>query len=198
MKAVVLAAGEGRRLRPKTKDVPKPMLEIGPKPILQYNLEALRRAGIKEVTINLHYLPQTIRQYFKAGRRFGLRISYSYEKKLLGTAGAIKKLGHNLKETFLVVYGDSLRDIDFKALLREHRKKKGMITIALYNPEDKAGCGIVEINRQKRILRFTEKPKGLTANSRWANCGVYVLEPEVLEYIPPDSFYDFAIDLFPR
>lgn len=198
MKAVVLAAGKGERLGNLTKHSPKPMLMLGGKPIIQYCVEGLADAGIRDIFINLYYLPKVITSFLGDGSKFGVNIAYSYEDKLLGTAGAVKKIGRSLTETFLVVYSDTLRKIDYKELINLHLNKGSLATVALYRTPSQKGCGIVELGNDFKITSFLEKPKNYSGMSNFANAGVYCLEPEVMDFIPEDAEYDFASELFPK
>ena len=197
MKAMILAAGEGTRLRPLTLERPKPMLPIGGKPLLEHIIDLLKRHGIRAMAINLHYKPEVVMDYFGHGQRFGVEITYSVEDPILGTAGAVKKLQEYFKDTFLVIYGDLLTNIDITSLVEYHQIKGGMITVALYRVENPSACGIVELSGEGRIRRFVEKPPPEEVFTDLANAGVYVVESEVLDYIPPETFYDFGQDLFP-
>src|ERR1051326_4195920 len=148
MRALILAAGEGTRLRPLTLDRPKPMLPVGGRPILEHLVVLLRDHGIREVAINLHYKPRGISDYFGDGTRFGVQITYSLEARLLGSAGAAKQLDWFLgstSEPFIVIYGDVLADIDLHQLINVHGSKRGLGTLALYHVEDPGRCGIVEL-----------------------------------------------------
>lgn len=197
MRALILAAGEGTRLRPLTLKCAKAMLPVGGRPVLEHLVRLLRTHGITEIAINLHHRPSDIMDYFGDGHDFGVQITYSLEKELLGTAGAVKKLQHFFTDTFFVVYGDLLTTLDLTALIEFHRRKRGMATVALYRVSNPESCGIIELDGQGRIRRFVEKPEPETAFSDLANAGVYVLEPEVLDFIPRGIFYDFGHDLFP-
>lgn len=199
MKALVLAAGEGRRLRPLTLRQPKPMLPVAGKPVLEHVIALLRQHGVTDIAINLHHRPQAIVNYFGDGERFGVRITYSWEKRLLGSAGAVKKLARYFRDgAFFVVYGDLLTDLDLTALGRFHTRVGAAVTVALYWVEEPARCGIVELLEDGRIGRFVEKPAPEEAFSNLANAGVYVMEPWIAEYIPDATPYDFGHDLFPR
>ncbi len=197
MKAMILAAGEGTRLRPLTLERPKPMLPIGGKPLLEHSIELLKQHGITEMAINLHYKPEVVMDYFSHGQRFGVEITYSVEDPILGTAGAVKKLQDYFNDTFLVIYGDLLTNMDITSLVEYHQIKEGMVTVALYRVENPSACGIVELSVEGRIRRFVEKPPPEEVFTDLANAGVYVVESEVLDYIPPETFYDFGQDLFP-
>ncbi|MCS7260865.1 MAG: nucleotidyltransferase family protein [Anaerolineae bacterium] len=197
MKAMILAAGEGTRLRPLTEQCPKPMLPVAGRPLLEHTLAWLQRYGIREVAINLHHLPEAIRGYFGDGSRFGMRITYSPEEQLLGTAGAVRRLEHFFNETFVVVYGDVLTDLDLAALLRFHREHQGIGTITLYRVNNPTACGLVELDWDGRVVRFIEKPRPEEVFTNLANAGVYILEPEVIAQIPPEGASDFGRDVFP-
>jgi len=195
-KAMVLAAGEGRRLHPLTQTCPKPMLPLGGRPVLQYGLEMLRSCGVQEVAINLHHLPQMITEYFSSGRWLGVNITYSYEESLLGSAGAVRKLAAFFQEPFFVLYGDVLFDIDLQQVVCFHREAGGLMTLVVHQAEDPTTCGVVEMDRTGRVLRFEEKPP--VPFSPWCNSGLYIMEPEVVGHIPPNCFYDFGKDLIPH
>jgi NDP-sugar pyrophosphorylase family protein len=197
VKALILAAGEGTRLRPLTLDRPKPMLRVGDRPILEHLIDLLRRHGVTELAINLHYKPEAIVDYFGDGARFGVSITYSPEAELLGSAGAVKRLAAFLTETFLVVYGDVLTNLDLTALIAQHQSSGAQVTVALSEVEEPTRCGIVELTDNGRIVRFVEKPAAEAVFSNLANAGVYVVEPAVLRYIPANQLFDFGRDLFP-
>lgn len=197
MKALILAAGEGTRLGTLTRDRPKPMLPVGGRPILEHLVLFARHHGISDIAINLHYKPQSILDHFGDGSRFGVSITYSHEDTLLGSAGAARKLDWFLDETFVVLYGDVLTDLDLSDLTARHRASGGAATLALYAVEDPSRCGMVATDPSGRIQSFVEKPVPGTADHLLANAGVYVAEPRVLTSIPRDRAYDFGHDLFP-
>lgn len=197
MRALILAAGEGTRLRPLTRKCVKAMLPVGGRPLLEHLVHLLRAHGITEIAINLHHHPSDIMDYFGDGRDFGVQITYSLEKELLGTAGAVNKLQDFFIDTFLVVYGDLLTNLDPMELADYHRRKNGLVTVALYQVDNPEACGIVKLDGQGRIRRFVEKPAPQGVFSNLANAGIYVLEPEVIDFIPPGVYYDFGHDLFP-
>jgi NDP-sugar pyrophosphorylase family protein len=197
MKAMILAAGEGTRLRPLTDAAPKPMLEVGGRPLIAHLIDLLRSYGVRDIAINLHHKPEVLRAYLGDGSRFGVRITYSGEDVLLGSAGAVKKLEHLFDDSFFVLYGDVLTDIDLSALAAFHRDQAACVTIALYQAEDPARCGIVEIDGDCRVRRFLEKPQPQEVFSKWASAGIYVVEPDILPLIPAGSFFDFGADLIP-
>ncbi|HLQ32081.1 MAG TPA: nucleotidyltransferase family protein [Chloroflexota bacterium] len=197
MKALILAAGEGTRLGALTRGRPKPMLPVGGRPLLEHQLDLLRHHGIIEVAINLHYKPQSIVEYLGDGSRFGVSITYSSETRLLGSAGAAKRLGWFFRDSFLVMYGDLLTDLDLSLLMERHRTSSGLATLALCSPDDPTRCGMVEVSAEGRVREFIEKPTAEVVQGHLANAGIYVLEPEVLTYIPPDRPWDFGYDVFP-
>lgn len=199
MQGIILAAGAGKRLGKLTQGIPKPMLKIGNMPILEYTLRLFKKFGIKDVFINLHYKPECIREYFGDGRKFGVDIRYSWEKSLLGTAGAVKKMQPWLRGTFIVAYGDTLRDIDIAAMLKAHKKSKADITIAVYRAGDSRDCGIVKFDKSGLVSEFIEKPEqGLDISDEFANCGVYLINRQLLKFIPVGKSCDFSSDVFPK
>jgi NDP-sugar pyrophosphorylase family protein len=197
VKALVLAAGEGTRLRPLTLDRPKPMVPIGGSPLLEHLLGLLRHHSIVEVAVNLHYKPDAIVEYCGDGTPFGVSITYSREPRLLGSAGAAKRLQRFLDRTFVVLYGDVLTDADLGALVREHRRRHALATLLLHEVPDPTRHGIAELASDGRIVRFVEKPRPDAVFSRLANAGVYILEPSILSFVPPDEPCDFGQDVFP-
>ncbi len=205
MKAIVLAAGIGSRLKGLLQSIPKPMVEISGKPILQHNLEWLKRYGITDVYINLHHLPDIITRHCGDGARWGLRITYSHEPRLLGTAGAVKKIAgefwnNSLEEPFLVVYGDNLlSEFDLHRAMDFHRRKKGIGTIGLYRkPQEVAKSGVAVLDAHDRIVRFIEKPGAGKIVGDLVNTGIYILEKRILGYVPENSACDFGRDVFCR
>jgi len=194
---MILAAGKGTRLKSLTREIPKPMLEIGGKPILEHLINLLKKYGVNEIAMNLHHLKDAIKGYFGDGEKFGVRITYSYEEELLGSAGAVKKLEDFFSGTFFVVYGDLFTNADLKKLLEFHKDKSSQATIALYEVENPEECGIVGIDAENRIEKFIEKPAPCEVFTNLANAGIYVLEPEIIDFIPENKFFDFGRDLFP-
>jgi len=195
---MILAAGEGTRLRPLTNDRPKPMIRIGGTPILEHNLRLLVAAGVRQVAINLHHRPEVISEYFGDGSRFGVEITYSHEERLLGTAGAVKKMATFFDSDFFLVYGDNLSTIDLRALAHQHDAKKSVLTMAVIEREDPAESGIVELDKDDRIVRFVEKPAPGNVFSRFVNAGYLVVSAPVLSMIPDDTPSDFGRDVFVR
>jgi NDP-sugar pyrophosphorylase family protein len=173
------------------------MVLVAGKPILEHNLELLTRHGISDVVINLHHQPQTIVDHFGDGSRWGVHITYSFERELLGTAGAVKKAQEQFDSTFLVLYGDNLTTCDLGRLVLFHRAKGGIVTIALHYRDDPTDSGIADLDNQDRIIRFVEKPKPNEIFSHLVSAGIIVLEPEVLDAIPDTMPSDLGRDLFP-
>jgi NDP-sugar pyrophosphorylase family protein len=197
-KAMLLAAGKGERLRPLTEIVPKCMIPVDGKPLLEHTVERLAEYGVSELVINLHYLPDVLVDYFKDGSRWGVSITYSPEKELLGTAGSVRKMADFFDGPFFVWYGDNLSTCRLESLWQQHRAKGGLATIALHEREDPTQSGIVGLDENGRLTRFLEKPRAREVFSHWVNAGLMVLEPQVLELIPPNTFSDFGRDLFPK
>ena len=197
MKAVVMAGGEGTRLRPLTSNQPKPMVPIVGKPCIEHILELLRAHGFEDVIVTVAFLPQAIRSYFGNGEALGLRMEYSVEESPLGTAGSVRMASDRLDETFLVISGDALCDFDLGALVAFHRERGAAATIGLKSVDNPLEFGIVVTDSDGRVERFLEKPSWSQVFSDTINTGVYVLEPEVLRHVPTDRPYDFSKELFP-
>jgi mannose-1-phosphate guanylyltransferase len=199
MKAFILAAGLGTRLRSLGLDVPKVMAPIGGKPLLEHHLELFKRQGIRDFVINLHALPEKITGYFGDGSKFGVTITYSLEPELLGTAGAVKKMEAELRDgAFIVFYGDNLVRVDFAPLVEFHQAHRALATVALFaSPEPWTG-GVVETDSNGRVLRFVEKPDPKEISTNLISAGIFVVDPQVLQTIPAGRFCDFGKDVFPK
>jgi mannose-1-phosphate guanylyltransferase / phosphomannomutase len=197
MKAVVMAGGEGTRLRPLTSNQPKPMVSIVGKPCMEHILELLREHGMTDVIVTVAFLPQAIRGYFGDGESLGMEIGYSVEESPLGTAGSVRLAARQLDETFLVISGDALCDVDLSALTAFHRERGAAVTIGLKSVDNPLEFGIVVTDDEGRIERFLEKPSWGQVFSDTINTGIYVLEPEVLRHVPSDRPFDFSKELFP-
>ncbi|MGH3089419.1 MAG: sugar phosphate nucleotidyltransferase [Rubrobacteraceae bacterium] len=196
---MALAAGKGTRLFPLTGEVPKPLAPVVDRPILDHIFDLLAAHGVKEVHANVHYLADTLLQaYGEESRVNGMSVYLSREERLLGTAGGVKRLAHNFDETFVIVSGDALTDIDIGELVAFHKEKEALATIALRRVYDTSEFGVVELDEDGGILGFQEKPDPEDALSTLANTGIYVFEPRVLDYIPEDTFFDFAKNVFPK
>jgi NDP-sugar pyrophosphorylase family protein len=199
MKAMVLAAGKGTRLLPLTGAVPKPMAPVVGKPIIQHIFELLAGSGIEEVHVNVHHLANSVLGvYGEKTRVDGTTIHFSREEELMGTAGGVKRLSDRFDETFVVIMGDALTDIDLRKVVSFHKEQKALVTLALMHVTDTFRYGVVELDPEKNIVAFQEKPRPSEAVSNLANTGIYVLEPEALDYVPEGTFFDFAEDVFPR
>lgn len=190
-KAIVLCGGKGTRLRPYTYTIPKPMLPLGKKPILEYVLSNLRRAGVTDVYLTVGYLHEQIEKYFGNGERVGLRLHYSVETSELGTAGSIIPLMNRFDETFVVMMGDHLSNVEIAKIIGHHKKSGGIATIALNQKGVPLEYGVAEM-KDGRITAFREKP----ILEHLINTGVYIFEPEIFEHIKPGE--DFANHVFPR
>lgn len=198
-KAMVLAAGLGTRLRPLTDLISKPMIPIANKPVMEHIIELLVEHGFDEVVCNLHWYPEAIKDYFGDGSKYNIKITYSYEPELLGTAGGVKKVEAFFEgQTFLILSGDALTDIDLTELMDFHRKKRGICTLVLTEIDDPSQYGVVITDDESRITGFQEKPLMGEAKSSLANSGIYVFEPDIFSHIPYGSFYDFGRDLYPK
>jgi NDP-sugar pyrophosphorylase family protein len=197
-KAMILAAGEGSRLGPLTSEIPKPLLPVGDEPIIVHQLKWLRYHGVAEVAINLHHLGEKIQNELGDGSKFSMRIYYSYEEKLLGTAGGVKRMERLFNDTFFIIYGDMFTVMNLSEMAEVHRQKKALLTLALFNTLKPWEVGIVEIDNDYELLSFTEKPPKGTEKSNLFNGGIYVVEPGIFHYIPESMYYDFGHDVFPH
>lgn len=197
MKGIIMAGGEGSRLRPLTCDLPKPMVTIMNKPVMTYSIELLKRYNISDIGVTLQYLPYVTQNYYGSGIDYGVRLEYFIEEKPLGTAGSVKNGEAFLDETFVVISGDALTDIDLSEAINFHRAKGAMATLVLKRVAIPLEYGVVITNREDEVTRFLEKPNWGEVFSDTVNTGIYILEPEVLEYIEPETKFDFSKDLFP-
>lgn len=198
MRAVLMAGGSGTRLRPLTYDLPKPMVPILNRPIAEHIVYLLKRHQITEIITTLHFLPGVMQDYFQDGRDFGVQMTYEVEEdQPLGTAGCVKNCEELLTDTFLVISGDSLTDVDLSAAIAFHREKGAKATLVLARVPDPLEFGVVMTDAEQRICRFLEKPSHSEVFSDTINTGTYILEPEVLKYLPDGQEADFSKDLFP-
>lgn len=196
-KAILLAAGQGARLRPLTKKIPKCMLPIAGRPILEHNIEWLRKFGVTDLVINLHHLPEAVTSHFDDGSRWGVCIRYSLERELLGTAGAVKNVAPFFDGPFFVWYGDNLSTCRLDRLWELHHARRGVATIALHYREDPTQSGIAELDDNDRVARFLEKPRADQVFSHWVSAGILALERSVIDAIPSEEPVDFGRDVFP-
>ena len=198
---MVLSAGYGTRLNDLTRDTPKPMLRLQGRPMLEYIICHLARHGFNQIAINLHFMPDMIRDYFGDGSRLGVELVYSYEPELLGTAGGIKKMADFLgaSEAFMVHYGDVLTDQDFTAMLRFHRERNALATLLLH--QRKHSNSVVSLDERGCIIGFLERPteearRGV--HSPWVNSGICICDSQLLDEIPADVSCDLPRDIFPK
>jgi len=211
VKGMILAAGQGTRVRPLTHDIPKPMIQILGKPVMAYLVEQLAKYGIDEIMVNVAYKHWSIEYYFGNGSNFGVNIGYSFEgvyehgeiiPRAMGSAGGIRKIqdfSGFFDTTTVVICGDALIDLDFGAAIEEHRRKKAMasvVTLEVPN-KDVSHYGVVETDDEGRIISFQEKPKPEEARSNFASTGIYIFEPEVINLIPSGKVFDIGSQLFP-
>jgi NDP-sugar pyrophosphorylase family protein len=200
MQALILAGGLGTRLRSVVNDKPKPMAAVSDKPFIEYQIEFLKRYDLSHLILCVGYLYEQIQDYFGNGEKWGIRIDYSIEKELLGTAGALKQAQPFIDGTFLVLNGDTYFDIDLKNLINFHQRKNaehnGIGTLALTERQDAQNYGAVTIDAEHKILRFEEKSERTEA-SKLINAGIYVLEPGILQHIPPAQKVSLEKETFP-
>ncbi len=209
MKAMVLAAGLGTRLRPITFAVPKPMVPVVNRPVMEHIVRLLARHGFGEAIANLHWFPETIEGHFGDGSEFGIELSYSREEQLLGTSGGVRNAAGFLGDSFLVISGDALTDIDLGAMRAFHESHDGIATLATRRVSDTSQFGVAITGADGRIQGFQEKPEPAEALSDLANCGIYMFRAEIFDYFPepgtskaggpddPAGFADWAMDVFP-
>lgn len=197
MKAVIMAGGEGTRLRPLTSNCPKPMLPLANRPMMEYVIELLKRHGITEIVVTVAFLPNQIRDYFGDGSEFGVDIVYATEEEPLGTAGSVRNAMEHLDERFLVISGDVLTDIDLSGIVDVHESRGALATIGLIAVDNPLEFGIVITREDGSIERFLEKPTWGEVFSDTINTGIFVLEPEIFDYIPEGRAVDFSGEVFP-
>jgi mannose-1-phosphate guanylyltransferase / phosphomannomutase len=197
MQAVVMAGGEGSRLRPLTINRPKPMVSIVNKPCLGHIFDLLQRHGIHDAFVTLQYLASQIQDSFGDGGAIGMRLRYSVEESPLGTGGSVRQIGDALDDTFIVISGDALTDIDLTKVIAFHRERKAAVTLTLYHVANPLEYGVVITGEDGRISKFLEKPSWGEVFSDTINTGIYVIEPRVLERYKPGEAFDFSKDLFP-
>ncbi len=197
LKAVILVGGEGTRLHPLTYEIPKAMVPVLNRPFLEHTIAYLKNYKVKDIILALSYLPEAIQNYFGDGSNSGVKLNYAVEDNPLGTAGAVKNAERYLTSTFVVLNGDVFTDIDIADMLAFHRGKGAKATIGLTWVDDPRAFGIVETESDGRVRRFIEKPSPAQVTTNWINAGVYLLEPEVLEHVPPNTHYMFGKELFP-
>ena len=198
MKAVLLAAGKGERLGEITSSIPKPMVPISGKPVIEWNIGLCKLYGITDIFINLHHLPNIVTNYLGNGERFGVTLTYAHETKLLGTGGGVKQFSKSLEEdSFFVIYADNWSDYNLETIRRHHQASGVEMTIALFHLEDVLLSGVAVMDYKDRILEFVEKPKTSPPPSHWVNAGIYLMEPHLLSRIP-DGVCDFGREVIPN
>jgi mannose-1-phosphate guanylyltransferase len=209
VRAMVLAAGLGTRLRPITYAMPKPMVPVANRPVMEHIVRLLARNGFEQAIANLHWFPETIEGHFGDGGQFGLELSYSREEQLLGTSGGVRNAAGFLGDSFLVISGDALTDIDLAAMRAFHESHDGVATLATKRVADTTQFGVAITGADGRIQGFQEKPEPAEALSDLANCGIYMFRSQVFDFFPapgtskaagdgdPDGFADWAMDVFP-
>ncbi len=212
MKAMILAAGKGTRVRPITYTIPKPMIPILQKPVMEFLLELLRQHGFDQIMVNVSHLAHEIESYFRDGQRFGVQIAYSFEGRIedgdligdaIGSAGGMKRIqdfSPFFDDTFIVMCGDALIDLDLSEAVRFHREKGAIATVVMKSVprEEVPSYGVVVTDDEGRIKTFQEKPSVEEALSTDINTGIYIFEPEVLNYVPSGTEFDIGSDLFPK
>lgn len=197
LKAMIMAAGVGSRLMPLTSEVPKPMVPMANRPLMENIVQLLAEHDFTEVIANLHYHADSIADYFGECPRPAMKMIYSREDELMGTAGGVKRCQWFLDDTFVVMSGDALTDVDLTSLVQEHQRKGALATIAVKAVDEVEQFGVVVSETDGRIASFQEKPRREEALSNQANTGIYIFEPEIFEYIPAQQFYDFGKQVFP-
>ncbi len=210
--AMILAAGQGTRVRPLTQKLPKPMVPILGKPVMEYLIEHLARYGVRDIMVNVAYNHGKIEDYFGDGRRWGVNIGYAYEGTLehgevvprpLGSAGGMRRIqdfSGFFQETTVVLCGDAIIDLDLSAALFEHRRKQALASVITLEvpPNEVQNYGVVVANKEGQVQSFQEKPRPEEARSRLASTGIYLFEPEVLKLVPPGQVFDIGSQLFPK
>ena len=212
MKAMILAAGKGTRVRPITYTIPKPLIPIFEKPVMEFLLELLRKHGFDEIMVNVSHLAHEIEGYFRDGQRFGVNIAYSFEGRIvdgqlvgeaIGSAGGLRRIqdfNPFFDDTFVVLCGDALIDLDLTAAIKWHKEKGAIATVVTKSVprEEVPSYGVVVTDDEGRIQSFQEKPRVEEALSTEINTGIYIFEPEIIDYIPPGCEYDIGGELFPQ
>ena len=197
MNAIILAGGNGTRLRPLTEELPKPMIPVLNKPLMEYSIDLLKKYGITDIGVTLMFLPQFIKNYFKDGSEFGVNLTYYTEDSPLGTAGSVKLAEDALDDTFVVISGDALTNIQIDKILKYHKSIDADVTIVLSKQDNPLEYGVVLTDSSGKVTSFCEKPMWESVVSNTVNTGIYIIEKKVLKKIPTDLEFDFSNDLFP-
>jgi glucose-1-phosphate thymidylyltransferase long form len=199
IRTIMMAGGKGTRLRPLTLVRPKPMIPLVNKPIIEYTVNKLKKSGFNDIIMTLNYMSTNIKNYFKDGSEFGIDIRYSVEKWPLGTGGSVKKAEKYIDDTFMVVSGDVLTDVNFKDVVKYHKEKGAIATMVLTEVEDPTHFGIAVMDKNHKITEYLEKPSPEEAFSNVANTGIYIFEPEIFDFFDgKDKEVDFSKDIFPE
>ncbi len=183
MKAVILAGGLGTRLQPYTTFLPKPMLPLGEKPILEHLIEWSKKNGVKSIVLCVSYLRKTIEDYFEDGKRLGVNIEYAISDKPLATAGQLKTAEKFINNTFVCMYGDSIYDFNLGNMIRQHRQKKSFVTMSLHEYKTNLPYGVIETTKNNKVIAWNEKPE-IKVN---INMGCYIMEPGIMKFIPKNK-----------
>ena len=199
IRTIMMAGGKGTRLRPLTLVRPKPMIPLVNNPIIEYTVNKLKKSGFNDIIMTLNYMSTNIKNYFKDGSEFGIDIRYSVEKWPLGTGGSVKKAEKYIDDTFMVVSGDVLTDVNFKDVVKYHKEKGAIATMVLTEVEDPTHFGIAVMDKNHKITEYLEKPSPEEAFSNVANTGIYIFEPEIFDFFDgKDKEVDFSKDIFPE
>lgn len=196
MKAMILAAGKGTRLLPLTENLPKCLMPLAGRPLLDWTLRWVERCGVTQCVINLHYLAEQVQAFVGDGSRYGIDVRYSYEPELLGTAGAVKKVADFFDRPFFVIYGDNFSQWELTGL-RDRYREPAIGTVAVHWREDVTQSGMIEFDEEGRITRLVEKPKAEDVTSHYVSAGFFYLDAKVFDYIPDSGFCDFGFHVFP-
>ncbi|HET9341892.1 MAG TPA: NDP-sugar synthase [Candidatus Eremiobacteraceae bacterium] len=198
MRGMILAGGKSTRLYPLTLDLPKPLVPVLDRPVVDHIIDYLASHGVDDVVINVHYFAEQIEAYIGDGSRWGVAMTYLREKELMGSAGAVKQVASRFGETFLVIGCDDVTDVDLSEAVRFHRERGAEATIVLHEADEVSQYGVVVTDESGRITGFQEKPAPGTERSRLVNTGIYIFEPSVLDRIPANTFFDFGKQVFPE
>ncbi|MDQ1239811.1 MAG: mannose-phosphate guanylyltransferase [Thermodesulfobacteriota bacterium] len=194
---MILAAGLGTRLRPLTEKMPKCLMPLAGRPLLDWTLRWVGRCGVTQCVINLHYLAEQVQAFVGDGKQYGLHAEYSFEPELMGTAGAVRKVSAFFDEPFFVIYSDNFSQWDLGILKSLHEEKASVATIAVHWRKDVTQSGMIEFDEEGRITRLVEKPKAEDVTSHYVSAGFFYLHPKVFDYIPDSGFCDFGFHVFP-
>lgn len=197
MKAIILAAGKGSRLYPLTKTIPKVMVPLNGKPLLRFHIENFKKYGILDIYINLHHKPESIKNYFKNGNKFGVNITYSLEKKLLGTAGALSNFKKHLSDRFVVLFGDLFTTLNFRRMEEFHVQKKASVTIAVHSTDHPEDSDLVSVDKNLRIKQLYVKPHHVLPDTKLGVAAIYIFEPDCLNLLPRTIPLDLTRDFLP-